>query len=272
MSKFLLSAVLVIGVGALVPSACAKAQQSAATMHAPDGGTFERIQSITIEPLINAPFSAVVTTEWTKILADGSKATMRNHRTVVRDSTGRIFQERRFFSPTGDKDPTQISALEYLDPNRHEFYSCIPAQKTCYLTTYSRPAMASMPVGMDGIKACGCASRKTPNTTIQLEALGQKTLEDVNVTGSREITTIQTGEIGNQAPEPIVKEFWYSPRLGVNLVVNRFDPRSGIENFVVSQLSQNEPDPKIFEPPADYRVIAQTVVRQAIPVAVQPSR
>jgi hypothetical protein len=237
------------------------------TAHAPDGGTFEHIQSITIVPLINAPFSAVVTTEWTKILADGTKATVKNHRTVVRDSTGRIFQERRSFSPAGDKEPTPISALEYTDPNRHEFYSCRPAQKTCYVSTYMESAMTQMPPGMDGLKACNCASRKTADTTIQQEALGQKTLDDVEVTGSREITTIQAGQIGNQAPEPIVKEFWYSPRLGLNLVVKRFDPRSGIENFVVDQLSLNEPDPAMFEPPADYRVVGQVVVKQAVPKA-----
>ena len=37
-------------------------------VHAPDGGTMERIQSIDIPPLPNAPFTATVITEWTQIL------------------------------------------------------------------------------------------------------------------------------------------------------------------------------------------------------------
>ena len=139
------------------------------------------------------------------------------------------------------------------------------AEKTCYVTKYLRPAMAEMPAGMGGLQMCGCASAHRPGLTVTQEALGQKTIEDVDVTGSREITTLPAGQIGNDKPQPIVKEFWYSPRLGINLVTNRFDPRSGIENFVVDHVSLAEPDPKMFEPPADYQVVRQVVERPGGP-------
>jgi hypothetical protein len=243
----------------------ARAQTPAeATAHAPDGGTIERIQSIAIFPLTGAPFSATVTTEWTKILADGTTATMRNHRTVARDSSGRIFEERRSFSPTGDVQVTRLSNLQYSDPNRHEYYNCFPEQKRCYLSNYWMPAMTKMPTGMDGLQMCECASPQRIGVTITHEALGQNTIDDLEATGSREITTLPTGQIGNQKPQPVVKEFWYSPRLGINLVTKRFDPRSGIENFVVGSLSLSEPDPKMFEPPADYQVVRQVVVKQGV--------
>ena len=241
--------------------------QAQATAHAPDGGTRELIQSISIPPLMNASFSAVVTTEVTSTLADGTTATVWNRRTVVRDSTGRIFQQRVFFSPNGNTQPPRIRALEYLDPNRHERYDCIVAEKTCYASKYLRPAMTEMPAGMGGLQVCGCASSQRTGVTITHEALGQKTIQDVDATGSREVTTLPAGQIGNQKPQPIVKEFWYSPRLGLNLITKRFDPRSGIENFTVENLSLNEPDPKMFEPPADYQVVRQVVERQGIPQA-----
>ena len=72
---------------------------------------------------------------------------------MVRDSTGRIFQERAFFFPEGDAKP-RIRALQYIDPNRHELYDCIVAQRTCFITTYARPAMTAMPAGMGGVEAC----------------------------------------------------------------------------------------------------------------------
>jgi hypothetical protein len=258
MKAFLIAALFATGV-----AAAAQTPPQSATMHAPDGGTFERIQSITILPLTGAPFSAAVNTEWSRILADGTTATVKNRRTVARDSTGRVFEERRYFTPNGDKQATQISALQFVDPNRHEFYNCIPAQKTCYVSTYLMSALREMPAGMDGLEACHCASPRMPGYSIEQEALGQKRMENIDVTGSREITTLPAGQIGNQKPQPIVKEFWYSPRLGVNLVVNRFDPRSGSENFVVDHISLNEPDPAMFEPPADYQVVRQVVVKPA---------
>ncbi len=235
-----------------------------ATAHAPDGGVRETLQSINVPSLANAPFSANVETEWTKILPDGTTATQKNHRTIARDSSGRIFQERRYFSPTGDKQPTPLSQLEYMDPNRHEYYRCVPQQKTCYLTQWQARALSAMPAGATGLQVCGCATAHRPGMTVKEEALGQKNLEDVDVTGSREITTIAAGQIGNEKAEPIVKEFWYSPRLGINLITKRFDPRSGMQNFAVDHVSLNEPDPKLFEPPIDYQVVRTVVERPAI--------
>jgi hypothetical protein len=254
----------------LATSLTAHAQTPAqAIMHAPDGGTLERIQSISIPPLTGAPFSATVTTEWTKILPDGTTATMKNRRTVARDSTGKIFEERRTFSPTGDVQQTRISNLQYSDPNRHEYYNCFPEQRTCYVSPYRPLPMTTMPAGTDGLKACSCASAPKTGITITHDALGQKTIDDVDVTGSREITTLPAGQFGNEKPQPIVKEFWYSPRLGINLVTKRFDPRSGIENFVVDPVSMGEPDQKTFEPPASYAIIRQVVERPGTPQAPQ---
>jgi hypothetical protein len=223
----------------------AVAQEQAAT-HAPDGSTLERIQSLIILPATNAPFTATVTTEWTKILVDGSKQTNWNHRTVGRDSSGRIFQERRFFTPDGNKVATFLYEEDYLDPTRHERFVCKTQEKVCYESEYDAPTSVNLvPAG------------PMPNGrgSIKRDDLGRKTIEGVDVIGSREITTINAGVNGNEKSEPIVKEFWYSSRLGINVITNRFDPRFGVQNFVVSNISQSEPDPKMFSPPEGYRVV-----------------
>ena len=229
--------------------------QSQATAHAPDGGVQQRLESILIPPLTNASFSATITTEWTHLMPDGSQATVKNHRTVARDSSGRIFEERRFFSPDGDTQITRLSNLQYTDPNRHEYLNCIPEQKICYVSPYMRQAMAKMPEGAGGSQACTCGGGPLAGASIKQEPLGQKTIEDVEVTGSREVMTIAKGAIGNDKPEPIVKEFWYSPRLGINLVTRRFDPRSGVANFQAGNVSLSEPDTRMFQPPADYKIV-----------------
>ena len=217
------------------------------TTHASDGGTMQRIQSVDILPTEGASFSATVVTEWTRMLPDGSTGTVKNHRTVARDSAGRVFQERRFFSPTGDQQVTPVSALEYQDPTRHEMYVCRPAGKVCEVYAFYRPAQVVPPV-----------ARPLPNGrgTVTEEALGTKTIENVSVVGSREVTTLNAGVLGDQKAEPTVKEFWYSPRLQVNVVTKRFDPHaSAIQDIELRQINLSEPDPKLFTPPAEYRVI-----------------
>jgi len=218
-----------------------------ATMHAPDGGTRQRVESIEIPPSTNAPFTAVVTTEWTRIMPDGSTGTMKNHRTVARDSLGRVFQERRYFSPDGDKQVTRISELDFQDPARHEMCVCRPDTRVCSVYQYDAPATVSLPKAGPLANGTGSVTR---------EDLGRKTIDNVEVVGSREVTTLNAGVMGNEKPQPIVKEFWYSPQLQINVITKRFDPRaSAIQNFEVGNISLAEPDPKMFEPPTGYRMV-----------------
>jgi hypothetical protein len=65
-------------------------------------------------------------------------------------------------------------------------------------------------------------------------------ISGLDVLGTRETTTIAPGTIGNDRPLAAAKEFWYSSQLGINLVVNRTDPRAGTENLALPiSTSQN---------------------------------
>jgi hypothetical protein len=69
----------------------------------PDGGTREMLISILIPSLPNAPFTAIVNTEWIRQFADGTTITLKNRRAIARDTAGRIFQERRLLVPDDGK-------------------------------------------------------------------------------------------------------------------------------------------------------------------------
>lgn len=216
--------------------------------HAPDGGSIERLQSIAVTPKSGVPFRATVVTSWTRVLEDGTHITVKNHRTVARDSTGRIFQERRSFSPNGDTQETRLSALEYVDPRMHELYKCDPMYRTCLVSHFDPPPENN---------ATEAASVTLPNGagTIKRESLGEQWMQGISVMGSREITTINPGPNGYKQPEPTIKEFWYSAYLDLNLVVKRFEPRGGAEDFTVTNLTVGEPNPELFTPPADYKIV-----------------
>src|SRR5271169_6931321 len=117
----------------------ALAQSPEEVLHTPDGNSREIIQSILIPPLTNAPFQATVTAEWTKHLPDGSTTTVRNHRLVVRDSQGRIYQERRTLVPVGSSRESQVFRIEISDPATHTKYFCDPSLRECELRYYEMP-------------------------------------------------------------------------------------------------------------------------------------
>jgi hypothetical protein len=113
----------------LLASACFG--QSTPTRPAlPDGGTREKLVSIFIPNLANAPFTATVNTEWVRTLGDGGRITLVNQRLIARDSSGRIFQERRMLVPQNSKQESIVNQTEISDPILKQQYICIPDQKT----------------------------------------------------------------------------------------------------------------------------------------------
>jgi hypothetical protein len=221
--------------------------------HAPDGGTVQRIQSIDIPPITNAPFSAVVVTEWTRILPDGSSALMKNHRTVARDSAGRVFEERRYFTPDGDKQVTMLSQMDYKDPVLNQWVTCNVNTRVCSVYTHHWITATS--------QVMPPTAQAAENGT-KWEDLGKTNVDNVEVVGSQEVMTLPVGTIGNEKAQPVVKEFWYSPRLKINVTTKRFDPRaSAVQNFYVTAINQGEPDAQLFHPPAGFRVVSMDVLQ-----------
>ncbi|WP_158751305.1 hypothetical protein [Acidobacterium sp. S8] len=239
-------ALLVVLLQAVFASSLAAGQQAPQDApHAPDGGTFERINNIDIPPVANAPFTATVSAEWIRKLEDGGTITISNHRQVARDSSGRVFQERRLLVPGGDQKTSPISELDFSDPNQHELYICFPSAHTCSLRDYYVPADFHLPQPGELPSHQGNLTR---------EDLGKNTLDGVEVVGTRETLTLNQGTIGNSQPLSVTKEFWYSPQLGINLLVKRVDPRHGTQIFSVSELKLVSTQPATFQPPQGYAI------------------
>ncbi len=224
--------------------------QSPDALHAPDGNSFTRIVSIFIPSMPNAPFTATVSTEWTRQTSDGATIVVKNRRLVARDSQGRVFQERRRFVPADSNAPSTLFQLDYYDPVRHTRTVCFPGSNVCDLYEYSASVSeATLPVGPlgDGKRYLSRAD------------LGKGETEGLETIGTRETITTNPGTVGNDREVALTKEFWYSPKLGVNLLVKRFDPLQGTQVFTVSNISLAEPDARLFIVPSDFKVTDQRV-------------
>jgi hypothetical protein len=210
--------------------------------HAPDGGTRETLTSIAVPPVPNAPFSATVQTEWTKYLADGATQFIQNHRQIARDSLGRVFQERTMFGPQGSPIASQVWRTELAEPSTRTVAYCDSRTHVCELRPYAGPSTA--PAGSPANRP-GFVSEK----------LGSQVLNGLDLIGTRETQTINPRVAGSDRPIVVVKEFWYSPQLGVNVLTTRDDPRSGKEVFTVTDIRWGEPDSSLFALPANARVV-----------------
>jgi hypothetical protein len=90
---------------------------------------------------------------------------------------------------------------------------------------------------------------------IQHESLGTKTINGILVNGSRTTSTIPEGAQGNDRPIKTVSESWISPDLKEVIESTTLDPRNGESISRLVDIELGNPDPSLFEIPADYQVV-----------------
>lgn len=217
-----------------------------------DGGVSQVLQSIYIPPLLNAPFTAIVHTEWTRPLAEGGNFTFVNQRRVARDSSGRIYEERWLLAPIGSEDRSQMNVIQIADPNAHTLYNCFTLQvpHRCILETFSETAQT---VYKPAIGTTG----PLPNNigTQTHDDLGMRTIEGIETHGTRDAANYNAGVMGSDRPFSSHREFWHAPQLGVNLYSEVVGPSVGKQVFTLSDVNLSEPDSRLFELPGGYTVV-----------------
>ncbi len=231
-------------------AAFAQAPTQPAVVRVPDGGTSGRMESIFIPPKAGAPFSFTLVTEWSRLLGNGGTFTLTNERHIVRDSKGRIYQERWILVPKGSQIKSYMDVFQITDPEQHTWYNCITAIKVCDLYPYRLTTADKFQpaIGKSGPLPNGNGFRLH-------EDLGLNSTEGEETHGYRETTTINAGVMGNDKPMVATREFWYSPRLAVNLISTVDDPQSGKQVFTVKELSTSEPELGFFEVPGEYKIV-----------------
>jgi hypothetical protein len=89
---------------------------------------------------------------------------------------------------------------------------------------------------------------------VNQEQLGTQTIEGVAAEGTRVTFTIAAGKIGNERPIVTVNERWYSQELQTVVLSKNSDPRMGETTYRLTNIDRSEPDPSLFQVPADYTV------------------
>jgi len=225
-------------------------------------------------PLVtNAPYSGDAVTTVTQILGDGTRIEQRTEAKFYRDSAGRIRSEQTILGLPAVNPSTQAQTVVTIDPTPDdEFaYTLDPVARTArrvgrasgaYISWVGdasaglSTARFSLPVveryaGSQGlvISQAGLGGRPAE------ESLGTRQIEGLKATGRRTTSIIPAGQIGNDRPIEITDERWESPELKV-LVYSRFsDPRTGVVEYRLTNISRAEPPPDLFAVPADYTIL-----------------
>ena len=96
-----------------------------------------------------------------------------------------------------------------------------------------------------------------PKWKSRTEELGTQSIEGVDAEGTRTITTIPAGAIGNERPIEITYEKWYSRDLQLVVMSRHNDPRFGEQTYRLTNIVRSEPDPSLFTLPSGYRLITE---------------
>jgi hypothetical protein len=229
---------LLLGVSLCIAFTAAPAvSQDAATV----GGIRAHIEGIEIPSIANAPFTAKVLVTWNRPLVGGGTVSRKYYTEVARDSQGRVHREIRDFIPADSTAEPPLRSFTILDPVSSTRTTCTRTTMNCATS----PFQPRVNLSADGGALSGAGSNVTR------ENLGQQTVDDLSVVGTRETVTSQD----KSRLALTHTDVWYSADLHMNLSVERASPQLGEVTLKVTQLVRGEPDSSWFGIPSGYRAL-----------------
>jgi hypothetical protein len=121
-----------------------------------------------------------------------------------------------------------------------------------HASTAPAPQPRLMPPALQVLHAGGPLKSETRE-----ELLGSQYIEGVNAEGTRQVTTIPAGAIGNERAIEIVSERWYAAELQTVVLSRHTDPRFGETVYWLTNIDRAEPAANLFEVPPGYTVVSE---------------
>jgi hypothetical protein len=214
-----------------------------------------------------APYSAEETTT-TQTLFDGNRIVHTSTSKVYRDQQGRTRVERNLTNIGNLATGFPSVSIVINDPVAGVRYNLQPESKTAFKKTAPNhgpsPEIAAtiekLKAEADELQKARAKANPGPNKATY-EDLGDSNMAGVPVKGTRTTHVIPAGSAGNDRDINIVEERWYSSDLKMNIMTKHSDPRSGETVFQVTNLTRSNPDPSLFQVPADYQIKDTQIIK-----------
>ena len=200
---------------------------------------------INLRAVAGAPFSADVVSQSTLTQADGTPVTQKAHGKMFRDSAGRTRSETELQSSVAGAAGRRIVTI--VDPVQGTSMVLDVAAKSA--TVFHLPAASADRVNLAAAAHASRAGIK------QLTPPGSADLGGMMMEGFAVIGTRRAGasEAAKAPAQNIVTESWFSKELKVDLLVSRQGQSVG-RTTRLTNITPGEPDPTVFQVPADYSV------------------
>ena len=233
-----------------------------------------------------APFSADATTTVVQTLGDGTRIEQRSTAKFYRDGMGRVRREQTIIgldSLNPSAEPRTVITFDST-PGDTTPYVLDPVARTArqmpralastsffggalsglsYTRLRGSGATADLVDTLVNFQGLTIPRRGVPNDLRPMEEqLGTRQVEGIKATGRRMTTTIPQGRIGNDRPIQIIDERWESPELRLLVSTRYSDPRTGVVEYKLTNITRTEPRADLFTVPSDYTVIQAPVLGQ----------
>jgi len=213
--------------------------------------------------LLNEPFSADAVTTLVRTLANGTHIT-RQTMTVkmYRDSAGRSRSDRipgQFMAG----QPASPAIIMISDPIAGYSYVLDSGSKIARRTPL-KPGPPDVPIIPPPNLQAPAPAANGLKPQFKTEDLGAQTMEGLVVEGRRTTVTYPVGSMGNDREITNVSEIWSNKELRLMILQVRSDPRNGETTTKIENLSRTQPDPNLFLPPPDYKVVDAPAVQSRV--------
>jgi hypothetical protein len=238
------------------------------------------------ESVTGSPFSGTEQSHSLQVLGDGTRIERTESRRIYRDSQGRTRTETgtagsriimiqdpvagtvvtlNESSKTAEKSPTPRIQIAKAGPQLATARVQLETHVTSEGQGGRQTVVFATGPGMPG-SAAVLGSTK-PDT----EELPIQNVNGVLASGKKTTLTIGAGEIGNDRPIRVVGETWYSNDLQMMVKSSNTDPRFGDTTFELTNINRVEPDPSLFQVPAEYTTVSpKTFFNSAVPPPPPP--
>jgi hypothetical protein len=194
-------------------------------------------------------------------LADGSHTDQTITAMIARDSDGRTVRTQNLSNGTTVTmifDPVAGTHIHYNSDTKVAHVMTLPAalppgaalaMGSGFSTSVAGPAVSGF------FSQRGSVSAQASDTpSITTESLGTKTIDGIQVAGTRSTRTIPVGAIGNDKELTITHETWHSAELNLDLLSIQNDPRFGQTTYSLTDIQRSEPEAALFQVPPDYKI------------------